>query len=197
MTTELIQHLETYCGALERARDTDPEGKQLPFQIAQFAGGPFRGAKTLSTIGLSNLALEAKGTLPGAVRQELIMLYRVEHGMRELPVLLQQVALEYARSRQALLRGTVIGPRGTLISGYPFVSFYTAAPVYFPEEFAKCMTRSGPVFLAWLVPITADETELIQTKGWSAFEDELEKVNPDLIDLDRVSIVSPDASRSR
>ena len=107
-----------------------------------------------------------------------------------VPAILHQVGTEAINKGRAYLRGDVIGPRGTLISGTGMEAIYVSVPVYLPDSFATYNSPEGVCSIfAWLVPITCPEAEFAKTKGWEAFEDRIGSVDPDLLDLRRRSIV--------
>lgn len=61
-----------------------------------------------------------------------------------------------------------------------------------PKAFWDSKLEEGePIVFAWLVPLYAAEAEYRQRHGWSKLEDELERQDPDLFDLDRASLVLP------
>ncbi len=45
------------------------------------------------------------------------------------------------------------------------------------------------IIQAWLIPITYNEANFIKQNGWEEFEDMLVKVDPDLINFKRASII--------
>jgi hypothetical protein len=106
------------------------------------------------------------------------------------PSLLQQVGVEAISRHRPYLRGDVIGPRGTLLAGTEMTALYVSPPVYLPDAFAGYRSADGTSrIFGWLIPITSAEATLIQQQGWTRFEDELCRVNPDLLDVKRASIV--------
>lgn len=69
-------------------------------------------------------------------------------------------------------------------------ALYVSIPVYFPNSFHVYEPDDDiPIVQAWLIPITANEANFIKKNGWSKFEDILEKVDPDLIDFERSSVI--------
>ena len=110
---------------------------------------------------------------------------------RQFGAVLQQVAAESIRRGSAYLAGEIIGPRGRLFSGSNFTALYVSPPVYFPSEFAEVLTENiGHVIFAWLVPIPTEEANYVTRNGWSKFEHILNRENPDLLDLCRLSSVT-------
>lgn len=187
--SDLVHHLEAHLGAISGGWSQDSQGQKLPFQVVLFESGPIPGTRTLTTLGLSDARLSI-GEAGKRVRQELVMLVRDDLGYRNLPFVLQQVALEALAKDRGYLRGEVIGPRGELIQGSALEALYVAVPVYFPDEFHVFRPAVGePIVFAWLVPVTAQEAQFIRERGWAEFEDELEKQDPDLLDFLRVSMM--------
>ena len=186
--SDLIQHLETYLGEIRSGYAHDDIGAKLPFQIARFEGAP-PNTTTLVTLGFSKVGLRAAGT-PKRVRQEFIMTMNAEWNPKNLPAILHQIATEASAKDEAYLRGQFIGPRGQLIEGTAMEALYVSIPIYFPDEFQVYTPPTGdPVVLVWLIPITAAEAQYVNERTWEAFEDLLERVNPDLRDLGRASVV--------
>jgi hypothetical protein len=106
-----------------------------------------------------------------------------------IPGLLQGIANEILDSRQPLLRGDVIGPRGPLVSGSDITSLYAAIPVYFPDSFASCRVGDTSIAIVWLIPISSREAAFVRENGWPAFEELLVQIDPDLTNPFRPSIV--------
>ncbi|MEV4148370.1 suppressor of fused domain protein [Amycolatopsis sp. NPDC049691] len=105
------------------------------------------------------------------------------------PGLLGQVAEELLASHEALLRGDVVGPRGPLVPGSEMQALYAAIPVYQDDDFAAVDLADGTrAAIVWLVPISAGEAAYVASHGWKAFEDELVRHDPDLLDLGRAEL---------
>jgi hypothetical protein len=69
-------------------------------------------------------------------------------------------------------------------------ALYVSIPVYLPDSFATYESPTGiACAFAWLVPITSQEAKFAIANGWEAFEDKLASVDPDLLDLERKSVV--------
>jgi hypothetical protein len=186
--SDLIEHLEQYLGDIVVGYGKDEDGKKLPFQIVRFENAP-PNTVTLVTLGFSAARLGI-GAAGRRVRQEYLMTMNAGWDSRNIPAVIHQVAMEAYEKDTGYVRGQVIGPRGTLVSGTAIEALYVTLPVYFPDGFHVYQPEEGePIVLAWLVPITAAEARYAGEKGWEAFEDLLAEVDPDLRDLGRVSIV--------
>jgi hypothetical protein len=101
------------------------------------------------------------------------------------------VAADCLDRHNAYLRGETIERQGALFPSTRLTALYVTAPNYFPDEFATTLTEDhAEIVLAWLVPITAEESHFVSHYGWSDFEDRLVRINPDLLDFQRCSIIT-------
>lgn len=186
---ELVEHLERHLGKIVDGWSRDEAGERPPFQVVRFADAPVEACIVYSTLGLSGCKLHSPNS-GKEIRQELVMLARRDTAHAEVAPILQQVGREAVATRHAWLRGDVIGPRGALLSGSRLEALYVANPVYFPLGFEHCKVASGlDVVLAWLVPISAKEACFVRENGWDAFEDAVERTDPDLTDPYRADVV--------
>lgn len=176
----LIEHLEARLGALTGGWKRDG------FQVGAYAGA--FGAKWFATAGLSRHPLHSR-TSGRHLRQELIVGSYPSGPTEGLPHLLGQVAGELLASGQALLRGDVLGPRGPFAPGSAMEALYASSPSYFDAEFAVAEVDDGDrAAIVWLVPISAAEAAYVASHGWNAFEDELVRHDPDLLDVGRAGL---------
>jgi Suppressor of fused protein (SUFU) len=184
----VIGHIEKFCGPIVQGWSCDADGNEMPFQVAQMQGGPIAGTTTYSTLGLSKIPLLARNS-DRVIRHELVMLSRSNAIPKNMPSLLQEVAMEAVQRNVAYVRGEVIGPRRSLFRGSTVTALYVAIPVYFPQDFSTVEYDVGRAIFAWLVPITGQEVSLINEIGWDEFETRLAGQDPDLLDFGRPSIV--------
>ncbi|MFD7447175.1 suppressor of fused domain protein [Streptomyces sp. NPDC059909] len=99
---------------------------------------------------------------------------------------MEWVAERLVTSREAVLRGDVIMLPIPLTPGGAMKALNAALPVYFDDDFASVVLENGcEVALVWLVPIGSAEAAFIDRRGWDAFERELVRQDPDLLDLGR------------
>lgn len=68
-------------------------------------------------------------------------------------------------------------------------SLYAASPVYLPDEFSEYEHPAGLIVIAWLIPITGAESAYVVEHGAAAFEEHLERTNPNLVDVRRPSSI--------
>jgi hypothetical protein len=178
----LLEHMEEFLGPVRAGSHGDgstPSG----VQVAWFANDvPARGLVTLSTLGLSRHHLDRPDG--GTAHQELLFHFPEDDEPPNAAGLLFQLAAEMIHRSEAMSRGTIIGPRGRLFATGRMTALYAAAPVYLPDEFARC-AGAPPVDLLWLVPITDTEAAFARTHGRRAFEDALEREDPDLSNPNR------------
>jgi Suppressor of fused protein (SUFU) len=188
MMSHLIGHLESELGRIE-AGWRDSGGTKWPFYVLRFRGGPIDDCVTYCTLGISEIPLKSPMS-DKLIRHELFMMARPVFCDRNIPALLHQVGMEAIASGRARLRGELIGPRGTLVHGAGMAALYVTSPVYHPDSFA-CYSPPGNAarVIAWLVPITLAEALYVKAEGWESFELKLSEVDPDLLDLNRPSIV--------
>jgi suppressor of fused protein SUFU len=182
--TTLVEHFERVLGPIHTGWSVDPDGAPMPFQIVRFTGGSDAESVGYATLGLSRYPLSSP-TSGRAIRQELFMLASDSLSPDRVVSLLLQVGATALRARRDLLRGDVIGPAGALVPESNLTALYVTMPVYFPDEFATFAGDDGDVVIAWLVPISTREADFVSRRGWDAFEDELVKQGPDLVDLAR------------
>jgi hypothetical protein len=180
----LVEHLERILGPIHTGWSAGPDGESMPFKIVRFSGGSDADSVGYTTLGASEHRLLST-TSGRAIRQELLMLAPDSLSPDVVVSLLYQVGTMALRSGRALLRGHVIGPAGALAPGSELTALYVTMPVYFPDEFATFSSENGDVVIAWLAPISTSEADFIARHGWDAFEDELAKQDPHLVDFQR------------
>ncbi|WP_321784414.1 suppressor of fused domain protein [Paraburkholderia sp. J94] len=183
---ELIDHLERHLGPI---RDGwKDQNSHHGITIARFADTPYEGASTYSTLGLSRDVAPLSDGRPCA--QELLFAARDEYPAGQIASFLLTFAESLHGRKQALERGDVVGPGLPLVSDVRANSVYAAIPVIFPDELATFSNQQRQkVVVAWLIPLVPNEAEFVRSVGWNKFEDLLEAANPDLLDLNRASIV--------
>ncbi len=155
--------------------------------IVRFDDQPFPQAKTFATLGLHRHLLQASGR---EYRQELLFSAWNDESDDAICRFLAQFVLNVMlRDHQPLLRGEVVGPSSPLLPGSAMTAIYASIPVVFDEQLSVYRETTPPTIFIWLIPIRTEEAQFVEQHGWSAFEDQLEAVNPDLLDLKRKSVV--------
>ncbi|NOU86249.1 hypothetical protein GC102_10745 [Paenibacillus sp. LMG 31460] len=183
------EFLEKYLGTIQYGWSKNENDQKLPFKIVKYAGGPFPGTVSYSTLGLSNENLTS--IVSGKqIRQELIFNAYASFGDNNIPGILQQIGQLALKNKRAYLRGDVIGPNGKIFDNSDLEALYITSPVYFTDEFFTFdIDNKTAIIQAWVIPITSQEADFIKKYGWDKFEDMLVDINPDLIDFNRLSIV--------
>ncbi|MFG2824999.1 suppressor of fused domain protein [Kitasatospora sp. NPDC048365] len=157
--------------------------------MACFREGRLPGTQSFATVGLSRTPLWD----PDSGRHFHLELLACENtdrpaGYGHFPDVLEFVAGRLVAGGRPLLRGDVV-PLPVPLPGGTMTSLYAALPVYFDEDFFSVTVENGSeVVIVWLVPITAEETAFVSDKGWEAFEGELARQDPDLLDPARPRI---------
>ncbi|SFT02306.1 suppressor of fused domain protein [Marininema halotolerans] len=183
-----ISFLEKQLGEIECGWRVG-EGSNYPFNIVKYKRGPFPGTVTYSTLGISHHNLKYSDSQK-EIRQELLIVADLNFGDQNIPGILEQVGMKALETHSPYLRGEVIGPRGPLFQDSSLEALYVSIPVYFPDSFHVFhKDKDVPIVQAWLIPITSAEAKFVHKNGWNKFEDKLEKVDPDLIDFNRTSII--------
>ncbi|WP_180929068.1 suppressor of fused domain protein [Streptomyces sp. AJS327] len=179
---DLLEHLERRLGRTRRGWTADADGRPLPFLVGQLGNGELPDVESFVTTGLSEYPFDAPDA-DRRIRLELLLSVRARYADGPYPAVLQRIALDMLRSGRPPLRGQVLGPRGAILPGSALESFYLTTPCYYDAEFGSLESEGGfPVALAWLVPVARAEAAFVRKRGWDAFEDELERHDPDLLD---------------
>jgi Suppressor of fused protein (SUFU) len=185
---DLVGHLESHLGAIIEGWSEAEKGSQPPFQVVRFEDQPMKGTATFTTLGLSNVILGQHSK--SSIRLELVFCCYDRFITWDIPKLLTSIGNQILLSKEAYMRGQVLGPAGPLFKDCSLEALYCARPVYFPETFQEYQSTNPSTFFVWLIPITKREATYVGLEGWSQFEDILVEKNPDLLDLERESVVT-------
>jgi hypothetical protein len=185
----LIDHLESRLGKIQSGWTRDPEGNELEFQVAEFrGGGQLPGSTSYATLGLSNHRLPG----PSGGREmsmEFLMSTHSALAPGRFPQALQFLTKEVLRRHTAILKGETFTLPFTVAETSEMSTLYAAVPGYFDDKFDAVDIEGGRgVAIVWMVPITEAERSFVREAGWDAFERELVKKDPDLLDPRRPSI---------
>lgn len=186
----LIEHLESRLGPLAGAWSPGEEAPEGSPQIAYFSGGVLPGVHAFATIGLFKAPLTSRVSGRHQHMELLACGWPAPGGdPGPLPSVLEWVAGRLLTGGDAILRGDVIPLPMPLVPGGTMTALYAAHPVYFDDDFASVVLENGvETIVAWLVPIGATEAAYVREKGWPAFEEELARRDPDLLDLNRAEM---------
>jgi hypothetical protein len=186
MTHSVDEHLERHLGPIARGW-CDHVGESAGIQVCLFEERPVPGTVTYATLGLSRHILD----MPRGreVRQELLVSVSRRSADDNLAKLLAYVADGLVREHHALLRGQVLSLGHPVARGSRCNSLYVSLPSVFPYEMATCAATQPATVFPWLIPIHAEEAELVARLGWNEFETRLEHADPDLFDHERPPVV--------
>jgi hypothetical protein len=182
----LINHLEKYLGKIDMVWADAEEPKNI--RVVSFWDFPFKDIVTYSTLGLSKIALP----MPDGryVRQELVFSAYRNFSSEQIASFLSTFAEYLVSAHKALLQGDFIGPEAPIIRGTLLNSVYSTVPMIFDEGLAVYYgSEPPPTVFVWIIPIHEEEANYIRGNGWDKFEDVLERKNPELWDLTRVSVI--------
>ncbi|GAA2114870.1 suppressor of fused domain protein [Actinomadura alba] len=187
----LIDHLESRLGRIMHGWSYNPDGRPMPFRVAECSGGELPNVNTYVTVGLSETHLPSRVS-DKSIHQELMISVPSDQADGPYPALLQQIGCHLIREESALLRGDVVGPYGPILEGSPLEAFYASLPVHHDNDFAVVEPdeegRAFAIALTWLIPISRSEADYVAKLGWDAFESELEHKQPDLLDPRRAEM---------
>ena len=185
----LIAHLESRLGRIQSGWTRDPEGVELPFQVAEFrGGGQLAGSTSYATVGLSAHYLPSPSG-DKEMSMELIMSTHSALAPGRLPQSLQHLTKDLLRRHTAILRGQTFTLPGAVADGSVLSALYAAVPGYFDEDFDSVEIEDGRgVAVVWMIPISVSERDYVSDSGWDVFERRLVDKDPDLLDLNRPSI---------
>jgi hypothetical protein len=178
----LEEHLGVMAGGF--VFDSPPD---RPVQIARFEDQPVAGAFTLITTGISKHVLHQSSG--NNIRLELLMCAWRDVAAQALAPVLFAIAQEILGSHHAPSRGTVLGPREPLLENATVEAILFTHPGYHAAELDGFDGEPPETIVAWALPVTSAEANLISAKGYAGFESLLEQQSPDLMDFFRPSMV--------
>ncbi len=177
----LIEHIESYLGSIDKGWSLKFQSRDI--QVVKILNCPSLGVSTYATLGMSDFELNLPN---GKVRQELIFSIYDSYDEEDAASFLLTFAESILHSNKGLLRGEVIGPGDSLVSGAKTNSIYVSIPVVFDERVQVYSGgNGGNVVFAWIMPLQEAEVRHVNESGWNSFEDNLSKVHTDFWDLNR------------
>lgn len=175
-------HLEQFFGPAMYDSSARTANASVPFQIATFSDQPAENALTFVTLGISEFPLGAP-----PVRQEFLLSAWKPDVTDALYEALFGIGHELLRLKTAADYGEILElPKPVVENGPSQLLVY--APTYF-DPGLEVVQGQPPVLLTWLIPLTRAETELVLNEGLRALELRFEEADPDLLDLERESVV--------
>jgi hypothetical protein len=167
-----------------------PADGEKKVTVCLFRDGRIPGVDSFATVGLSDFPLKGRKDGRDFYLEIMACAYPRYNGYGPIPGVLEHVAGNLVAGGSAILRGDVVPLGPPIAEGGELAFLYAANPVYFDDSFSSVLREDGRrVAVVWLIPIGDREADYVQRLGWQAFEEELARVDPDLLDLMRPQVV--------
>lgn len=184
-----LAHLEDVLGPCVGSWDRQASGTQVSVPLARF-DGPFLGATTIATVGLSQHVLKQYAHPHTDLRQELLWGAWTRFSSSAVLSRVEDLAELAIKSGVAFQRGECRDYGSPVFPGSPLTGLYFALPGYYPERLTLLEgAHREPVIFMWVVPVSGAEAQLVRKEGWKILEDLFVQRDPDLFDLRRDSLV--------
>ncbi|MFJ3407280.1 suppressor of fused domain protein [Promicromonospora sp. NPDC090134] len=183
----LIDHFERRLGTISGGKRLKIDG----VQIAHYENGRFRAVASWSTLGMSRHVLTVRGTTDRYVLEVFLAMREFSNlGTADVGRCVEWVAGEMIGRHEARIRGDVQKLPSPIHPESLLDHVYFANPVYYDEDFysVELEPNGQAAGIVWLIPIGPHEAEYVREHGWRRFEEQLERVDPDLFDLTRDEI---------
>jgi Suppressor of fused protein (SUFU) len=186
---KVLEHLEKYLGteALQSTGRSKETRDLFDARIGLFKNQPVTGAFTLATIGLSKKNFIQPDNKK--VRHELLFCAYDKFLSDRIYEDIFDVLGYLSDQDESIVLGQLFDCEAPIAANSLMECFLFYTPVYFKEELHVIKEIRPPVVFAWIIPIHRRELEFIARHGHEKFDELLEKHNPDLLDLNRGSIV--------
>jgi len=164
----LTDYIEKHFGGIEDGLTLKEAG--FPhLQVVRINDKPFQGLTTFMTLGASRKDLYMPNDR--FCKQEFVFsTYTNENDFEDVASVLLIFAEMVIQSKNAVLRGEVIGPGESFIKGGTCNCFYSTSPIFFGDD----LVYHGfdiPVIFTWLIPLLEEEASEVRKIGWGQFED--------------------------
>ncbi|MBV1829708.1 suppressor of fused domain protein [Komagataeibacter sp. AV436] len=182
----VLAHYTRYLGPV--AQDWRDRTPGWPMRLVAFDGTSAQNERFFATCGLGRQA--ARMPDGRELHCELIFAAHQDGPTDDIVRMMLGVSELVGRSKDALLRGDVIRFTAPILPGTLLTGLYCTMPAFCPSDFA-CLEPAGsgaPIVMIWLIPVYESEKAYIRAQGWRRFEDDLDRLDPDLLDLHRQPI---------
>ncbi|HFC8523346.1 TPA: suppressor of fused domain protein [Neisseria subflava] len=159
----MINHIEKYIGTISHGSKSD-SGNRYKLNIAAIPSSSNRNLKTYITLGLSKYNLNYKS------RFEILFVCSLKYDENQIFPFLRWLAETIIENKKILLRGQVIYLPRSIVDSTKMDALYVSAPFYFDDDFQVCYGEHYNIVFPLLVPLYKQEAELVEKKGWNAFE---------------------------
>lgn len=184
----LIDHFERRLGRISGGSAHKIDG----VQIAHYENGRFRDVESWSTLGMSRHILTVRGTENRYVLEVFLAVRKLpDMGTADMGKCVEWVAGEMVGRHEARIRGDVQKLPSPIHPASVLDHLYFANPVYYDEDFysVELEPDGQSAGIVWLIPVGPREAKYVREHGWQRFEEELERVDPNLFDLTRDQMV--------
>lgn len=183
MANNIIDHIENSLRQIKYGW----KSSKNEVMVGLFTDHPCQGAVTFTTIGLSHHLLESNSGKQ--FHEELLFTMYDRYPYEPIADLLISISEKILSSHLPLLRGDTLRLSNPIIHRNCMTGLYATNPVVFNESITVYSGSVPSTVFVWLIPIHSTEIQFVQSHGWSRFEDKLEERNPELLDLNRSTIV--------
>ena len=163
LKSNMINHVEKYIGTISHGSKSD-SGSQYKLNIAAIPSSHNSDLKTYITLGLSKHDLNYKS------RFEILFVCSLKYDENQIFPFLRWLAETIIENKKILLRGQVIYLPRSIVDSTKMDALYVSAPFYFDDDFQVCYGEHYNTVFPLLVPLYKQEAELVEKKGWNAFE---------------------------
>lgn len=184
----LIDHFERRLGTISGGKARRLDG----VQIIHYENGRFRDVVSWSTLGMSRHILTVRGTEKQYALEVFLAVRKLpDTPATDMGTCVEWVASEMVGRHEARLRGDVQRLPSPIDSASVLDHVYFANPVYYDEDFysVELEPNGQSAGIIWLIPVGPREAGYVREHGWQRFEEQLERVDPDLFDLTRHEII--------
>jgi hypothetical protein len=184
----LIDHFERRLGRIVGGSSR----KIDEVQIVQYGNGRFHDVESWSTLGMSRHILTVRGTDKRYALEVFLAVRNIpQTSITDVGRCVEWVAGEMVGRHEARLRGDVQQLPSRIHPASSLDHVYFAHPVYYDEDFysVELEPNGQSAGIVWLIPVGPREARYVREHGWQRFEEQLERVDPDLFDITRREIV--------
>lgn len=179
----VVQHLDEILGVQEDQRIWS--FKEDGFWVLEYTNTPTKHANTYLSTGLGRHVLGQNSGTP--IRQELLMTVWEEYSSFDPAEKVASLSFDLLERHIPIPNHQVIPWHGGIFGGLKFSALYCTGARHMAEEMEVIEGDPNLVFV-WLIPIYPSEQEFCKEMGWQAFEDKINKQQPDFFNLERPTV---------
>jgi hypothetical protein len=190
MINKVFAYLEKHLGTevLRSTAKSNDTGQVLDVSLSLFNHQPATDAFTLASTGMSNKIFKQPDGI--SIRHELLFCAYNQFRSDKIYENLFDVIAYQLEQDESVCAGELFDCEAPIMPNSPLEAFLFYSPIYFKEALYLFEAIKPPVAFVWAIPIHRKELTFIANEGADAFDDLLEKYDPDLLDLNRAAIVA-------